>query len=137
MTYTKNNQRYSLSKLKKDNPTISFPKEPSEELLASYGVTVLIEMEKPEYDPLTHQLEESIVDSTQVWTVVPLPEDVANQRKVGEAKRYLEETDWIVTKIAESQVLGADIAELLAKYSVELDQREASRALINNIEENR
>jgi hypothetical protein len=134
MTLIKNNQRYSLSQLKKDNPTISFPKEPSEELLASYGVTTLIETEKPEYDALTNQLEESIVDSTQVWTIVTLPEDVANQRKVGEAKRYLEETDWIVTKIAETQALGADITELLTKYSVELAQREASRALINTLE---
>lgn len=134
--YIKNNQRYSFSQLKKDNPTVSFPKEPSEELLASYGITILVETERPKYDATTHQLEEAIVDGTQVWLTIPLPEDVVNQRKVRDAKRYLEDTDWIVTKIAELQALGVDIAELLTKYSTELAQREASRNTINQLEGN-
>ena len=134
MTYIKNNQRYSISQLKKDNPTISFPKEPSEELLASYGVTVLIETEKPTYDTTTHQLEEAIVDGIQAWLTIPLPEDVVNQGKIRDAKRYLEDTDWIVTKIAEAQVLGGDITDLLTKYSTELAQREVSRTTINELQ---
>jgi hypothetical protein len=58
------------------------------------------------------------------------------QDQIAQAKAYLNETDWIVTKIAESQALGADIAGLLTKYSVELAQREASRTTINELEGN-
>lgn len=43
------------------------------------------------------------------------------------AKEYLNQTDWIVTKINEYQVIGKDIDELLSKYAEQLTKREEAR----------
>ena len=60
-------------------------------------------------------------------------EELAQQvikAKVQEAKAYLTNTDYIVTKIAEAQALGEDTTLLLSKYAVELQQRKEARAFI-------
>ena len=56
------------------------------------------------------------------------------EKQVSEAKQYLLDTDWIIVKINEAQLLGQDIQPLLAKYSVELGEREAKRTIINSLE---
>lgn len=53
------------------------------------------------------------------------------QSQIAEAKAYLANTDWIVTKISEAQIQGRDIASMIEKYSATLTEREAARALIN------
>jgi len=69
----KNAQRYSLRQLRKDNPGVSFPREPSTELLAQYGVYDATETSRPDYDRYTQKLVESFSDVSgsweQVWTV--------------------------------------------------------------------
>lgn len=52
------------------------------------------------------------------------------RREIRKAKEYLQETDYIVIKIAE---LKDD--SLLVKYESELAKRKESRALINRLEE--
>ena len=50
------------------------------------------------------------------------------------AKQYLQNTDWIVAKIGESQMNGDDITPLLGKYSLELLERKTKREVINSYE---
>lgn len=50
--------------------------------------------------------------------------------KLAEAKTYLADTDYIVTKIAEAQALGENTEELLREYAVELEKRKEARAFV-------
>lgn len=63
------------------------------------------------------------------FTEEELAQQVINA-KVQEAKVYLANTDYIVTKIAEAQALVEDTIPLLSKYQVELQQRKEARAFI-------
>ena len=47
---------YSVSALRRDNPNVSFPRNPSEETLAEYNVFPVIEQAAPDYDPGTQNL---------------------------------------------------------------------------------
>lgn len=64
---------YSLQALKTDHPNVSFPRNPSAALLASYGVVTVAPAEKPAVSPDT-ELQEGLPEATakglrQVWTV--------------------------------------------------------------------
>ena len=50
-------------------------------------------------------------------------------------KQELSNTDYIVTKIAEAQVLGEDTTELLNQYSETIANRKLIRIKINELEE--
>ena len=54
---------------------------------------------------------------------------------IDEYKYKLSETDYIVVKIAEAQVLGEDVAPLLAEYSEEIQNRKIYRQRINELQE--
>lgn len=56
------------------------------------------------------------------------------QKQLTEAKEYLDNTDWIIVKINEAQLLGQDIQPLLTKYELELLERENKRLTINQLE---
>jgi hypothetical protein len=63
--------------------------------------------------------------------------ELADQKKakdIAEAKQYLAESDWIVTKIAEADIEGLDTAALKAKYIDELSHRKLMRDVINGLE---
>ena len=49
-------------------------------------------------------------------------------------KQKLSETDYIVTKIAESQAIGDDVGELINQYSEVIANRRLIRSLINDLE---
>ena len=60
-------------------------------------------------------------------------EEIAKQKAEqvkAEAQQYLNETDWIVTKIAELQLAGGDVEALKVKYATELSERKLMRELI-------
>lgn len=54
---------------------------------------------------------------------------------INEYKCKLNETDYIVIKIAEAQALGEDVAPLLAEYSEEINNRKIYRQRINELQE--
>ena len=56
---------YSLSKLRQDNPNVSFPKQPSDALLATYGVYPVVQGDKPANDIVNRG---PIVEVNGVWT---------------------------------------------------------------------
>jgi len=50
------------------------------------------------------------------------------------AERHLKKTDWVVTKIAEIQVIGGDVEAVKKKYADILTQRETLRGANNKLE---
>ena len=68
-----------------------------------------------------------------------LPKDTSYEEElivsIDEYKYKLSETDYIVVKIAEAQVLGEDVAPLLAEYSEEIQNRKIYRQRINELQE--
>lgn len=94
-------ETYSIGQLRRDNPQTSFPKHPSDEILAEYGVYSVKELPPPDYNLLTHYLKQS--DLYQVdgkWQChyypEPLPEAQAATNVRTERDRYLAATDWKV-----------------------------------------
>lgn len=85
-----------------------------------------IQITKEEFEELTKPKE-----------YVPTAEQKATQekvRKIAEYKKYLENTDYIVLKIAEAQSEGSDIAALRTEYAEQLAKRKEARNKINELE---
>ena len=60
-------------------------------------------------------------------------EEIAKQKAEqakAKAQQYLNETDWIVTKIAEIQLAGDDVEALKVKYATELAERKLMREVV-------
>ena len=49
-------------------------------------------------------------------------------------KQKLSETDYVITKIAESQAIGEDVGELINQYSEVIANRRLIRTIINDLE---
>lgn len=69
---------YSLSKLRQDNPNVSFPKQPSDALLASYGVYPVVQGDRPANDIVSLG---PIVDVNGVWTQTYTGRDLTVEEK--------------------------------------------------------
>ena len=98
---------YSVERLRSDNPNVSFPKEPNNELLSEWGVFPVTYQNQPEYNRLTqrvdHALEPELVDGKWVLRreVVDLSPEQQEAVDEGAAKSVrnkrdslLKETDW-------------------------------------------
>ena len=74
---------YSLGKLKRDNPQVSFPASIPMETLASYGVYEVSEQAKPTTDSLSKDYVSELVKQNgayvQRWNLVDLPLEVAKR----------------------------------------------------------
>lgn len=80
---------YTVSQLRKDNPQVSFPKEPPLSLLSEYGVTEVLTVVKPEpSDPVTKNVIEvtpTFVGGrwTQTWEEIDATaEEIADRQRV-------------------------------------------------------
>ncbi len=98
---------YSFYRLMQDNPQISFPKNPSDDLLASYNVFSVQPTDQPMYDHATHSVDEGAPVNingtwTQVWTVEQLPQDVAAANVRAHRAGLLSDCDW--TQVADAPV---------------------------------
>lgn len=85
-----------------------------------------IQITKEEFEELTKPKE-----------YVPTAEEKVAQekaRKIAEYKKYLQDTDYIVLKIAEAQSEGGDIAALRTDYAEQLAKRKEARNKINELE---
>jgi hypothetical protein len=97
---------YSIGNLRRDNPNVSFPRNPSEELLASYNVFPVVPQEPPSHDPITEnlgQINPTLVNGEwlQTWDVTPASAEVIAerlQRKEAEVRQQRNELlsacDW-------------------------------------------
>lgn len=69
---------YTLAQLRTDNPNVSFPKFPSNDLLASYSVYPVVDASKPDNDIVT---QGPIVEINGVWTQTYTGRDLTAEEK--------------------------------------------------------
>lgn len=94
---------YSIGQLLRDNPQTSFPKNPTDSLLAEYNVLPVQRTDYPAYDLITQNLtEQTPVLAGNVWV-----------------------QDWLVSPATEEQV-SQRLAERLA--TLKMERAEAYRA---------
>lgn len=127
------NYPYSFWQLKQDNPQISFPANPTDELLASYGVLPVTQVEVPAYDSAVQRIEEGAPALasgtwTQVWNVIALTaEEVAQQQadraaqaQAQRAEAYRTESDPLFFKSQRGEATQQEwldkVAEIKARY---------------------
>jgi len=96
---------YTIGNLRRDNPRTSFPKKPTEELLAQWGMQPVTKVDRPSVDH-TRNVNEgtpALVDGTwtQVWVLNDAtPKEISErnvQAALGNRKNrdaMLAETDW-------------------------------------------
>lgn len=106
---------YFIDQLFKDNPQVSFPKNPSKELLTEFNVFEVAQVDRPEVD-YTKNVREQIPQKingvwTQVWLVYDVSEEDLNSRiqvkkeEIRDQRRsLLYECDWVILKSMEQQV---------------------------------
>jgi hypothetical protein len=80
---------YSIGALRRDNPNVSFPRNPSEELLATWNVFPVVSQTPPEHDPITQNLSQdtpTLVDGQwlQTWEITE-----ASAEQIAERQRDL------------------------------------------------
>ena len=109
---------YSVKQLQKDHPNTSFPRQPSDALMAEWGVYPVIKTDRPQVDQ-TKNLAEGMPDLVegvwvQVWEVTDATADEIAERTAREAARVrrvrddlLAKTDWRVLRAAESATSAA------------------------------
>ena len=98
---------YSIGKLRRDNPNVSFPKVPSDELLASYGVYPYTRPTPSEYDGLAWRLiDDDFVEVNGAWMLPykleALPLEQAERNVRDHRNNLLADTDW--TQVADAPV---------------------------------
>lgn len=125
---------YSLGQLRKDNPQTSFPKNPSEALLASYNVFPVVST-GADYDPETQvATQEGCHYSTEKqrwetsWVIRDLTAEELEQRKADEleelkqrrASAYIREADPLFFKAQRGEILltewEAKVDEIRNRY---------------------
>ena len=98
---------YSVGMFRRDNPRVSFPKNISDEMLASYGVYDVKWLPSPEHDTETHFVEYSSVPVLRdgAWVYAPTTRELSAEQvaerevsRSAEARAerdgLLADTDW-------------------------------------------
>ena len=98
-------ESYSVLQLRRDNPQTSFPKDPTDELLAEWGVYPLTVLPRPPIDECTQYLKPSEpypVDGR--WQQHYMPENLPELQAADNVRslrdRKLAESDWTQTEDA-------------------------------------
>jgi len=128
---------YTLDRLRKDNPNTSFPRQPSDALLAEYGVYPVAIADAPPYDRDTERLvqaEPTLADGKWVrgWTVVPLTADELAQRRAAMVEGVKQEASKRILAIApdyKQRNMLARSAELLRIGEANLTQEQRDEVL--------
>lgn len=75
---------YTIGKLRRDNPNTSFPKNPPDDLLASWGVMRVLQADRPQVSYTQNVIEGIPALSegvwTQVWTIKNATDDEITER---------------------------------------------------------
>jgi hypothetical protein len=111
-------ENYSIGELRRDNPQVSFPKNPSTELLAQYFVYPLKEVERPVVNFATQNVKEGLpklVGSTwtQTWVITNATAEESAQRLQDQSNAVrsqrntlLAQSDW--TQMPDSGVINKE-----------------------------
>jgi len=100
-------ETYSIGQLRRDNPSVSFPKQPSDALLADWDVYPYTVMPQPDYDSLVQRCVASPFEQVsgawiQAWTVENFPLDQADSNVRSRRNALLQSSDW--TQVADAPV---------------------------------
>lgn len=101
-------ETYSIGQLRRDNPQVSFPKNPSDSLLADWDMYPYTVDDQPTYDSLTHRLVAGafVQDAqgawSQPWSVEQLSLTDAERNIRSKRNALLAESDW--TQVADAPV---------------------------------
>jgi hypothetical protein len=128
---------YSIGNLRRDNPNVSFPRNPSEELLASYDVFPVVTQAPPAHDPATQNLNQAtptLVDGQwlQTWQVTD-----ASAEEIAERQRAAADynTFWdalmvstIYTSIREQSFVSLPMNTLATEFIALIGDAKAGRA---------
>jgi len=92
-------ENYSIGQLRRDNPQTSFPKNPSDSLLAEWNIFPLSKTDNPAYDGLTQTVKEDTpvqIDGvwTQQWVVENKSQEEAEANIRNIRDSLLSESDW-------------------------------------------
>jgi hypothetical protein len=96
-------EKYSIGQLRRDNPNTSFPKSPSDALLADWGVYPYTVQDQPAVDYMTQTLTQTALTEvngawTQGWEVSKLPVEDAGRNIRAQRDYLLQDSDWIVSR---------------------------------------
>ena len=91
---------YSIGQLRRDNPNTSFPKVPSDALLAYWGVYPYTVQDQPTVDYMTQTLTPTALTEvdgawTQGWEVSNLSVEDAGRNIRSHRDNLLQKTDWM------------------------------------------
>jgi len=91
---------YSIGQLRRDNPNTSFPKRPSDELLADWSVYPYTVQDQPTVDYMTQTLTQTALAQvngawTQGWEVSNLSVEDAGRNIRNQRDNLLQQTDWM------------------------------------------
>jgi hypothetical protein len=104
---------YSYGELKKDNPNVSFPKEPNDDLFLDWNVFKIKRTDYPVVDYTKNVKEETPQKInnvwTQVWDVFNASEDEIEQRTEEESNNVRSERDGLLMESDWTQVLDAPV----------------------------
>lgn len=104
---TVENYPYTIGNLRRDNPSTSFPKKPSDELLEDFGMFRVTKVDRPAYDPAKNIAEGNPVLTggvwTQVWNVTDASAEEITERSNNEASSVRATRD---AKLAETDYLA-------------------------------
>lgn len=101
-------ETYSIGQLRRDNPQVSFPKNPSDSLLADWDVYPYTVDDQPTYDSLTQRLvagafaQDAQGAWSQPWTVEQQPLVDAERNIRDRRDVLLSQCDW--TQVADAPV---------------------------------
>ena len=127
-------------KYKEVSETVTLKDEEGNPFLDENGEPITQTITKTVRDGLEEgytQITEEEFNSLRNKRYEPTEEQKAAQekaRKIAEYKKYLDNTDYIVLKIAEAQSEGNDIAALRMEYAEQLAKRKEARSEINKLE---
>jgi hypothetical protein len=128
---------YSIGNLRRDNPNVSFPRNPSDALLASYDVFPVVTQAPPEHDPATQNLNQAtptLVDGQwlQTWQVTDASaEEIAERQRA--AADYLAFWDALMTSsvygsIREQSFVSLPMNTLATEFIALIGDAKAGRA---------
>ena len=114
---------YSFTQLRRDNPSVSYPGDPSNAKLEEWGVFDVHPSPPPNRDPITQKAEEQtpvLIEGvwTQQWSVVDLPPDEVEANERQEERRKEQKAVQRASDIAARKVAD-DVLETLPDEDVE------------------
>ena len=117
-------ETYSIGQLRRDNPNTSFPKVPSDALLAEWGVYPYTMQDQPVYDYLTQTLKQTALAEvngawTQGWEVTDLPTEDAARNIRSQRDNLLSQTDWMALSDNTMSPAWADYRQALRDITVQ------------------